>query len=114
MYTTKKIYPYRIGMIPLNLLTKNKKINAYILVPLYVTAIYIGLFALFSWGNWRLVSNALFGAAIIAVNISWVSLSRNLKKERKEQTRQKDIIGLAFLVYSGYNFLVSLFITNLI
>jgi len=101
-------------MIPLNLLTKNKKINAYILVPLYVTAIYIGLFALFSWGNWRLVSNALFGAAIIAVNISWVSLSRKLKKERKEQTKHKDIIGFAFLIYSAYNFLISLLMINFI
>jgi hypothetical protein len=98
----------------LNLLTKNKKTNAYILIPLYVTAIYIVIFTLFSWGNWRLVSNALFGAAIIAVNISWVSLSRNLKKERKDQTKQKDIIGMAFLIYSGYNFLISLFITHFI
>lgn len=98
----------------MNLLTKNKKINAYILVPLYITVIYIGVFALFSWGNWQLVSNALFGAAIITVNISWVSLSRNLKKERKEQTKKKDIIGMAFLLYSGYNFLISLLITNLI
>ena len=98
----------------MNFLSKNKKINAYILVPLYVTAIYIGIFALFSWGNWRLVSNALFGSAIIAVNISWVSLSRNLKKERKDQTKKKDIIGMAFLFYSGYNFLISLLITNFI
>ena len=101
-------------MIILNLLTKNKKINAYILVPLYFTGIYIGIFALFSWGNWRLVSNALFGAAIIAVNISWVSLSRNLKKERKDQTKKKDLIGMAFLIYSGYNFLISILITNFI
>ena len=98
----------------MNLLTQNKKTNAYLLVPIYVTIVYIGVFGLFSWGNWRLVSDALFGAAIIAVNISWVSLSRNLKKERKEQTRQKDIIGLAFLVYSGYNFLIATLMTILI
>jgi len=95
-------------------LTKDKKINAYILIPLYVTGVYVGLFALLSWGNWRLVSNALFAAAIIAVNISWVSLSRNLKKEKKEQIKHKDLIGKAFLVYSGYNFLISLLITNFI
>lgn len=98
----------------MNLLTKNKKMNAYLLVPLYVTVIFIAVFALFSWGNWRFVSNALFGAAIIAVNIAWVSLSRNLKKERKDQTKKKDIIGVAFLFYSGYNFLISLLITNFI
>ncbi|MFW6262602.1 MAG: hypothetical protein ACOC34_01080 [Thermotogota bacterium] len=98
----------------MNLLTKNKKINAYILVPLYVTGVYMGIFALFSWGNWQLVSNALFGAAIIAVNISWVSLSRNLKKERKEQTKHKDTIGFAFLIYSGYNFMISLLMINFI
>jgi len=100
--------------MPLKLLTNNRKINAYLLVPLYVTAVYTGVFALFSWWNWQLVSNALFGAAIIAVNISWVSLSRNLKKERKDQTQKKDIIGVAFLLYSGYNFLASLIIINLI
>ncbi len=95
----------------MDLLTKNKKLNAYLLIPIYVTIIFIGIFTLFSWGNWHLVSDALFGAAIIAVNISWVSLTRNLKKERKEQTKHKDTIGLAFLIYSGYNFLVAMLIT---
>jgi len=103
-----------MGLITLNLLSKNKRINAYLLVPLYVTVVYIGIFALFSWWNWRLVSNALFAAAIIAVNISWVSLSRNLKKEKKNQTKHRDTVGVAFLIYSGYNFLISLLMTNFI
>jgi len=98
----------------LNLLTKNKNINAYLLVPLYVTGVYIAIFALFSWWNWHLVSNALFAAAIIAINISWVSLSRNLKKEKKDQTKHRDTVGIAFLIYSGYNFLISLMMTNFI
>jgi len=95
-------------------MSKNTKFNTLILVPFYFITIYTLAFALLSWWNWRLVSDALFGAGIIAVNISWVSLSRSLKKERKQQTKQKDVIGLGFLFFSGYTFLLALIITYLI
>lgn len=98
----------------MNLLSKNAKLNAFILVPVYFIVVYSLAFALFSWWNWRLVSDALFGAAIIAVNISWVSLTRSLKKERKVHTKQKDVIGLGFLFFCGYAFLLALIITFLI
>jgi len=98
----------------LNLITKNKDLNAYFLIPFYVLIVYGALFLLFSWGNWRLVSDAYFGSAIVAINICWVSLSRNLKKEKKEQKKNKDRIGLAFLFYTGYSITASFLVLSFI
>jgi hypothetical protein len=96
----------------LTLITKNKDLNAYFLIPFYVLITYGFLFALFSWGNWRLVSDAYFGSAIVAINICWVSLSRNLKKEKKEQRKNKDRIGVAFLFYTGYSMMASFLVSS--
>ena len=98
----------------MKLITKNKDLNAYFLVPFYTLIVYGVLFALFSWGNWRLVSDAYFGSAIVAINICWVSLSRNLKKEKKEQRKNKDRVGIGFLFYTGYSMMASFVVSSLI
>jgi hypothetical protein len=81
----------------LTLITKNKDLNAYFLIPFYVLITYGFLFALFSW---------------VAINICWVSLSRNLKKEKKEQRKNKDRIGVAFLFYTGYSMMASFLVSS--
>ncbi len=89
------------------LTSQNRTLNAYLIIPGYVLVIYWVFFAVVTWGNWEIVSNALFGAAVFCVNVSWVSLMRNLKKEKDESKKKKDRIGIALLLFSGYSILVS-------
>ncbi|HPE69270.1 MAG TPA: hypothetical protein P5560_08035 [Thermotogota bacterium] len=87
---------------------KNKKSRIVFWNPMKVFGVFLLVYLLVSWFNMGRFSNFLFVTGIVAVNLCWIYLTRNIKTEDKEKRKEKDLIGYALLFFSGLCFGASL------
>ncbi len=79
--------------------------------PMYVSGVMIGIALVAGWFHWERVSNILFGAFIVTINVGWIYLAK-LHKDYRDQSeshdhKHKTDIAYAILIFSGLMLLSS-------